>query len=271
MLQSNASPLLPDIIGIVAQLNFADYDFTTIALQYNLPDFLQRQLIPGYADDEIVFEVIGMVGSFLTSNEMSDIISNSQIFPQIFDIFPKKLYKDNKMILQMMFLFYKMCLFERTRKELLMRETVIIQIVHLINFEDIQISPLADRIIDIVMDTDSNWFEILRAEKFKMHNFAWLKAIEEEEAARLAQIQKNVGASNNSSFEYSPNSSPDDEDRIRDVNGSGENDSNEDEEEEDSDSQTPGIANYSFVDDENMPINNWDSTTDEDDDNETDV
>lgn len=84
---TDSNDLLVEILGILGNMTFKDINFLQYFHKYKLTDFLYKHLVPGYCEDDIVLEVIIVIGTFTNGDEVATLIANSPIIRALCDIF----------------------------------------------------------------------------------------------------------------------------------------------------------------------------------------
>jgi len=74
------------LLGIISNLNLADCNFSRVLLHYKLVDFLYSGLLPGNADDDIVLEIVILIGALATDPKCIPLLSKSRLLQQMFEV-----------------------------------------------------------------------------------------------------------------------------------------------------------------------------------------
>lgn len=131
--QVDTPDLLVELLGTVAALplevSFGRWPFTDPALTHSrgtvdlitqvvpeLPDllqtysfveFLSRHLVPGFTDDDVLLEVIVLVGVLARNHVCAVLISNSRVVSSLYSLITEK-QEDDEIVLQILYAFFQL-------------------------------------------------------------------------------------------------------------------------------------------------------------------
>lgn len=98
--------LLVEILGILANLNGVDVPFAEYLVNYDLVPLLQRLLLPGVAEDDIVLEVVMFIGACAGDPNCAPILASSHLVQSLHDTLTEK-QNDDEIVLQTVYVFFK--------------------------------------------------------------------------------------------------------------------------------------------------------------------
>jgi len=170
--------LLVEILGILGNLNGVDVPFAEHLVNYDLVPLLQRLLLPGVAEDDIVLEVVMFIGACAGDPNCAPILASSHLVQSLHDTLTEK-QNDDEIVLQTIYTFFKF-LHQPSTREILLKETKAIRHLCELSYFDHneQISKLADQTVDIVLALEPDLADIVRETKFRVFNAEWLSAVE---------------------------------------------------------------------------------------------
>ena len=98
--------LLVEILGILGNLNGVDVPFAEHLVNYDLVPLLQRLLLPGVAEDDIVLEVVMFIGACAGDPNCAPILASSHLVQSLHDTLTEK-QNDDEIVLQTIYTFFK--------------------------------------------------------------------------------------------------------------------------------------------------------------------
>ncbi|KAL9658655.1 hypothetical protein ABK040_006191 [Willaertia magna] len=133
--------------------------------------------VQGDKDDDILLEMIILIGTLLADEECANIISNcAPIVSTLCNIFIEK-QEDDEIVLQTMYTFYKMLFYTTTRELFLMQQHVIKIIVDLYTDDNPNISSLSETMLDIILEIDPVWEDVIKKKRYFLYNEKWLQEV----------------------------------------------------------------------------------------------
>jgi hypothetical protein len=83
--ESNEEFLI-EVIGTLGNLNITDIDYEALLKEYNLVGWIKNMLQPGHAEDDMVLDVIVLVGAVCNDDACANMLSNSGIIEILIDL-----------------------------------------------------------------------------------------------------------------------------------------------------------------------------------------
>ena len=97
-----------EVLGVLGNLTKYDLPkrttYSDIIEKYDLIEFLSNQLIPGAQHDDVILQIIILIGVFATEREAARIMVGSPLIRKVYDVMRTK-KEDNAIILQTMYSF----------------------------------------------------------------------------------------------------------------------------------------------------------------------
>ena len=130
--------LLVEILGILGNLNGVDVPFAEHLVNYDLVPLLQRLLLPGVAEDDIVLEVVMFIGACAGDPNCAPILASSHLVQSLHDTLTEK-QNDDEIVLQTIYTFFKFLHQPSTREVHLFQQQVSAAFLPLAHSVDLQI------------------------------------------------------------------------------------------------------------------------------------
>jgi hypothetical protein len=161
-----------------------------------LLEFIQKNIVPGYAEDDIILECIMLISTIVCSDKCAKLIGGTTIIKQLNSLLEEK-QEDDEMVMQIMFSFYKLLLSKSTRENILHETKVVNYLMELLQDQNPRIKKMADEILALVQEIDEEWKEEIKLKRFQIHNQEWLEQVannvseewEEESEDDSGQVQ----------------------------------------------------------------------------------
>merc|ERR1711988_677223 len=109
---------LVEILGIFANMSTEVCDIENLVHKYDLVNWLNKFLLPGFAQDDIVLEVIMIVGVIATEPNCAPMIANSRLISGLQQLLDYQ-KDDDEMVLQIVYTFYCLIRAKETRDAIL--------------------------------------------------------------------------------------------------------------------------------------------------------
>lgn len=198
MVTSTSPEFLVEILGIVGNFTYRDVSFLRMFEKFNLVDFFQEHLSHGVSEDDIVLGVVIALGTLVNDEETASMVAQSMLIGGLCDLFVEK-QEDDEFVLQILYTMFRMLVFKSTRTVVLEHRQIVNSIVELLHDENQAIQAMADRLLDLVMDSDEEWREHIKKRRFQLHNEKWLEIVDDDgveldDGMRIAmEVMDNVG------------------------------------------------------------------------------
>uniref|UniRef100_A0A8C7MSP1 Kinesin-associated protein 3b n=1 Tax=Oncorhynchus kisutch TaxID=8019 RepID=A0A8C7MSP1_ONCKI len=133
-----------ECLGTLANLTIADLDWELVLKEYNLVPYFKDRLKPGSAEDDLILEVVIMIGTVSMDDSCAAMLAKSGIIPAIIELLNEA-------------------------------PAYLIDLMHDKNAE---IRKVCDNTLDIIAEYDEEWGRKTQREKFRWHNSQWLEMVE---------------------------------------------------------------------------------------------
>eukprot|EP00050_Salpingoeca_kvevrii_P021998 m.119622 g.119622 ORF g.119622 m.119622 type:complete len:749 (-) comp9559_c0_seq2:85-2331(-) len=168
--------ILVEVVGILGNIDVENFDYEKLIVEYQLLDFILDKLMPGAAKDDLILEVIILLGTVLADEKCAELVADTELVSSLIEVLKAK-QKDDEIVLQIMYVFHKFVFHEGTR-DLILRETLAVSyLIDLMNDNNKSIQKTCCETLDIVMEFDNEWALQIRAKKFESHNQQWIEAV----------------------------------------------------------------------------------------------
>jgi len=180
--QVEAAETLVEILGILGTLPLHEVrEFPDLAAQYSLFDFLARYLTPGFTDDDVLLEVVIVLGQAAMHPQVAAYLAQSRILTSLYTLITEK-QEDDEVVLQILYAFFHLLQAPDPRYALLQQTQLVIYLLDLLLDKCEAVRRMANLCLDVVIETDETWAPQIRQRKFQMHNKEWLEVVDEDEA-----------------------------------------------------------------------------------------
>ncbi|KAA8587558.1 hypothetical protein FQN60_016420 [Etheostoma spectabile] len=163
-----------ECLGTLANLTIPDLDWELVLKEYNLVPYLKDRLKPGSAEDDLILEVVIMIGTVSMDDACAAMLAKSGIIPALIELLNAQ-QEDDEFVCQIVYVFYQMVFHQATRDA----PAYLIDLMHDKNAE---IRKVCDNTLDIIAEYDEEWGRKIQSEKFRFHNNQWLEMVESRQA-----------------------------------------------------------------------------------------
>ncbi|KAF4018390.1 hypothetical protein G4228_010394 [Cervus hanglu yarkandensis] len=133
-----------ECLGTLANLTIPDLDWELVLKEYKLVPYLKDKLKPGAAEDDLVLEVVIMIGTVSMDDSCAALLAKSGVIPALIELLNEA-------------------------------PAYLIDLMHDKNNE---IRKVCDNTLDIIAEYDEEWAKKIQSEKFRWHNSQWLEMVE---------------------------------------------------------------------------------------------
>jgi hypothetical protein len=77
---------LIETVGTLGNLNITDIDYEALLREYDLVEWIKNMLQPGNAEDDLVLDVIVLVGAVCNDDACANLLSKSGIIEILIDL-----------------------------------------------------------------------------------------------------------------------------------------------------------------------------------------
>uniref|UniRef100_A0A3Q3EFE7 Kinesin-associated protein 3a n=1 Tax=Labrus bergylta TaxID=56723 RepID=A0A3Q3EFE7_9LABR len=133
-----------ECLGTLANMTIPDLDWALVLKEYNLVPYLKDRLKPGAAEDDLILEVVIMIGTVSMDDSCAAMLAKSGIIPALIELLNEA-------------------------------PAYLIDLMHDNNAE---IRKVCNNTLDIIADYDQEWRKKIQSEKFRWYNGQWLEMVE---------------------------------------------------------------------------------------------
>uniref|UniRef100_A0A8C4ZXU2 Kinesin-associated protein 3b n=1 Tax=Gadus morhua TaxID=8049 RepID=A0A8C4ZXU2_GADMO len=137
-----------ECVGTLGNLTVPELDWELVLREYNLVPYLKDHLKPGSAEDDLILEVVILVGTVSMDDACAAMLAKSGIIPALIELLNEA-------------------------------PAYLIDLMHDKNTE---IRKVCDNTLDIIAEYDEEWGRKIQSEKFRFHNNQWLDMVESRQA-----------------------------------------------------------------------------------------
>jgi len=177
--KQTANPdLLVEVLGTLGNLTGIGINFAKIIEEQRLIDFFEQHLMPDHIEDDILLEVVVFIGTICNDDvqTVGPIIANSHLIITLTNLLTEK-QEDDEIVLQVLYVFYRLVVHEDTREVLLRQTDAVSHIIDLLADNNMEIRKMADQALELIMEMDDELGKRIRHRKFVVHNQNWWQMV----------------------------------------------------------------------------------------------
>ncbi|XP_022085406.1 kinesin-associated protein 3-like [Acanthaster planci] len=174
---SDDEELVVEALGILANLTIPDLDYELILKEYKLVPWITQKLEPRAAEDDLVLEVVMLVGTVAMDDSCAAMLAKSGIIQSLIELLNAK-QEDDEIVCQIVYVFYQMVFHEATREVIIKQTQAPAYLIDLMHDKNAEIRKVCDNTLDIISEFDEEWAKKIKLEKFRWHNSQWLEMVE---------------------------------------------------------------------------------------------
>ncbi|XP_026802719.1 kinesin-associated protein 3a [Pangasianodon hypophthalmus] len=175
--QNEDEEFVIECLGTLANLTIPDLDWELVLKEYNLVPFLKDHLKPGSAEDDLVLEVVIMIGTVSMDDSCAAMLAKSGIIPALIELLNAQ-QEDDEFVCQIVYVFYQMVFHQATRDVIIKETQAPAYLIDLMHDKNAEICKVCDNTLDIIAEYDEEWGRKIQNEKFRWHNSQWLEMVE---------------------------------------------------------------------------------------------
>uniref|UniRef100_A0A8B9R9Q8 Kinesin-associated protein 3a n=2 Tax=Astyanax mexicanus TaxID=7994 RepID=A0A8B9R9Q8_ASTMX len=175
--QNEEEEFMIECLGTLANLTIPDLDWELVLKEYNLVPFLKDHLKPGCAEDDLVLEVVIMIGTVSMDDSCAAMLAKSGIIPALIELLNAQ-QEDDEFVCQIVYVFYQMVFHQATRDVIIKETQAPAYLIDLMHDKNAEIRKVCDNTLDIIAEYDEEWGRKIQNEKFRWHNSQWLEMVE---------------------------------------------------------------------------------------------
>lgn len=178
--QCQEEDMLVEIVGILGNIDVEGFDYQRLIDEYDLLGFANDTLLPGGAEDDLVLEVVILVGTILSDERCAQPVARSGIVQSMVDLLKAK-QEDDEIVLQIVYVWNKLLFHEATREIVLAQSTAVLYLLDLMHDKNDAIRRVVSGALGIIMEVSEGWAAEIRMKKFQFHNERWLDMVADPE------------------------------------------------------------------------------------------
>lgn len=179
--------LVVEIVGCLANLTTNDlpstFSWPKLLREQGLLSFCSRMLVPGAAQNDLVLEVVMLLGSISTDTQACDILASGNLIPTLYQVMKDK-GDDVEILLQSLHVFHKLLFCQAAREKVLYETRIFADLIDCLDHKNAAVREKADQMSEIVFEYDRQpdgtlgklANQILKR-RFETFNKAWLNAM----------------------------------------------------------------------------------------------
>ncbi|MBN3302304.1 KIFA3 protein, partial [Amia calva] len=175
--QDEEEEFVIECLGTLANLTISDLDWELVLKEYNLVPYLKDRLKPGSAEDDLILEVVIMIGTVSMDDSCAAMLAKSGIIPALIELLNAQ-QEDDEFVCQIVYVFYQMVFHQATRDVIIKETQAPAYLIDLMHDKNAEIRKVCDNTLDIIAEYDEEWAKKIQSEKFRWHNSQWLEMVE---------------------------------------------------------------------------------------------
>ncbi|XP_053543194.1 kinesin-associated protein 3b isoform X1 [Ictalurus punctatus] len=169
-----------ECLGTLANLTIPDLDWELLLREYNLVPYLKERLKPGSAEDDLILEVVILIGTVSMDDSCAAMLAKSGIIPALIELLNAQ-QEDDEFVCQIVYVFYQMVFHQATRDVIIKDTQAPAYLIDLMHDKNAEIRKVCDNTLDIIAEYDEQWGCKIQCEKFRWFNSQWLEMVESRE------------------------------------------------------------------------------------------
>uniref|UniRef100_A0A8D2LBQ6 Kinesin associated protein 3 n=1 Tax=Varanus komodoensis TaxID=61221 RepID=A0A8D2LBQ6_VARKO len=166
-----------ECLGTLANLTLPDLDWELVLKEYKMVPYFKDKLKPGSAEDDLVLEVVIMIGTVSMDDSCAALLAKSGIIPALIELLNAQ-QEDDEFVCQIIYVFYQMVFHQATRDVIIKETQAPAYLIDLMHDKNAEIRKVCDNTLDIIAEYDEEWAKKIQSEKFRWHNSQWLEMVE---------------------------------------------------------------------------------------------
>ncbi|XP_045543831.1 kinesin-associated protein 3a isoform X1 [Salmo salar] len=166
-----------ECLGTLANLTIPDLDWELVLKEYNLVPYLKDHLNPGSAEDDLILEVVIMIGTVSMDDCCAATMAKSGIIPALIELLNAQ-QEDDEFVCQIVYVFYQMVFHQATRDVIIKDTQAPAYLIDLMHDKNAEIRKVCNSTLDIIAEYDKECERKIQSEKFRWHNAQWLEMVE---------------------------------------------------------------------------------------------
>ncbi|XP_078114398.1 kinesin-associated protein 3a isoform X2 [Sander vitreus] len=175
--EDEAEEFVIECLGTLANLTIPDLDWALVLKEYNLVPYLKDRLKPGSAEDDLILEVVIMIGTVSMDDSCAAMLAKSGLIPALIELLNAQ-QEDDEFVCQIVYVFYQM-VFQKATRDVIVKDTQApAYLIDLMHDNNAEIRKVCHNTLDIIAEYDEEWGKKIQNEKFRWYNGQWLEMVE---------------------------------------------------------------------------------------------
>lgn len=132
---TTSQAFLLEVFGTLANICLPDVMYSELIIQHGLLEFMMKHLVPGFSEDDVVLEVLMLIGTLARDPKSAIMLGNARLIRILYELLNEKA-EDVEIVLQLLYTTYKLLLHEPSRLSVIAHE------------------PFANCLLDLVVDPE---------------------------------------------------------------------------------------------------------------------
>ncbi|CAJ1059475.1 LOW QUALITY PROTEIN: kinesin-associated protein 3-like [Xyrichtys novacula] len=175
--EEEAEEFVIECLGTLGNLTIPDLDWALVLKEYNLLPYLMDRLKPGTAEDDLILEVVIMIGTVSMDDSCAAMLAKSGIIPALIELLNAQ-QEDDEFVCQIAYVFYQMVFHKATRDVIIKDTQAPAYLIDLMHDNNGEIRKVCNNTLDIIAEYDEEWGKKIQTEKFRWYNGQWLEMVE---------------------------------------------------------------------------------------------
>ncbi|KDR23691.1 Kinesin-associated protein 3, partial [Zootermopsis nevadensis] len=138
-----------ECVGVLGSMTLPDLDFSQLMQRFNLIPWIQNILVPGKYEDDLVLEVVVLLGTAAADEGCAMLLCKADILLSLIELLKAK-QEDDEMVLQIIYVFYMISRHSTTRDYLIKETEAPAYLIDLMHDKNTQIRKICNRCLDII-------------------------------------------------------------------------------------------------------------------------
>ncbi|XP_037837190.1 kinesin-associated protein 3a isoform X2 [Kryptolebias marmoratus] len=184
--ENKSEEFVIECLGTLANLTIPDLDWALVLEEYSLVPYLKNQLKPGSAEDDLILEVVILIGTMSMDDSCAAMLANSGIIPSLIELLNAQ-QEDDEFVCQILYVFYQM-VFHKATRDIIIKDTLApAYLIDLMHDNNAAIRKVCDNTLDIIAENDEEWGKKIQTKKFCWYNSQWLEMVENRQLDETAE------------------------------------------------------------------------------------
>jgi hypothetical protein len=149
--------VMVEAIGILANMSPKDLprnmSYADLIIEHDLVEFMHKHLLPGFSEDDVLLEIVVLVGQLCLSDSAGRLLANSPLVKLIYDLLHEK-RDDHEITLHVLFTFHRLLRHPDTGHSLLYETQMPRDVCELLASPNPVVRAMADALLDLIIDHD---------------------------------------------------------------------------------------------------------------------